>query len=288
MLDHHALLAYEIPSVTQHLTPYDTVFYALSCGLGADPVDQAQLDYVDFHRALRVLPSMPVVMCYDLDLLTRPEFGIDAVKIVHGEEHVALHAELPVRATLTGTARITQLVDKGPGRGALLVLERLITDTSNGILLATVTSTIFLRGDGGFSGDIGPVLPEISAVSVSPVPLGPPDVVIELPTRPEQALYYRLNGDENPLHADPEFAARAGFPRPILHGLCTFGVVTHALLRGLGQYQPGALADIGCRFSSPVFPGESITTEIWANGAFRARVAARDVVVVSNGFARFA
>ncbi len=284
MLDHNALLAYQIPPVTQHLTPHDTAFYALSCGLGADPMDQAQLDYVDFHRDLRVLPSMPVVMCYGRSLLTRPEFGIDAVKIVHGEEHVTLHAKLTAEATLTGTARITQLVDKGPGRGALLVLER--TDAATQNLLATVTSTVFMRGDGGFSGAVGPILPETPASPANPAPDGPPDIVIELPTRPEQALYYRLNGDENPLHADPDFAARAGFPRPILHGLCTFGVVTHALLRGLGQYHPGALAEIGCRFSSPVFPGESITTEIWANGAFRARVAARDAVVVSHGVAR--
>ena len=105
--------------------------------------------------------------------------------------------------------------------------------------------------------------------------------------RPEQALYYRLNGDDNPLHADPEVARRAGFARPILHGLCTFGVVTHALLRGLGGYEPAGLREMTLRFSAPVFPGETIRTEMWRDGSFRARVLERDVVVVDHGLARF-
>jgi acyl dehydratase len=110
-------------------------------------------------------------------------------------------------------------------------------------------------------------------------------MTVDLPTRPEQALYYRLNGDDNPLHADPEVAARAGFPRPILHGLCTMGVVVHALLRALCDYDPAALRSVGLRFSAPVFPGETIRTEVWRGGGFRARVLERDVVVVSNGLA---
>ena len=112
----------------------------------------------------------------------------------------------------------------------------------------------------------------------------PPDASIDLPTRPEQALYYRLNGDDNPLHSDPEIAARAGFPRPILHGLCTLGVVCHALVRTLCGYEAARLRQMDLRFSAPVFPGETIRTEIWREGgAFRARVVERDVVVVNNG-----
>jgi acyl dehydratase len=120
-----------------------------------------------------------------------------------------------------------------------------------------------------------------------PLPGSPPDLVVDLATRPEQALLYRLNGDDNPLHADPAVAAAAGFPRPILHGLCTLGVVTHALLRGLAGYRAASLRRLELRFSAPVFPGETIRTEIWRNGAFRARVVERDRIVVNNGLAAF-
>ncbi len=145
-------------------------------------------------------------------------------------------------------------------------------------MLATATATVFLRGDGGCGGGFG-----AAAGPPNPVPNGLPDHVIDLPTRPEQALLYRLNGDDNPLHADPAVAAAAGFARPILHGLCTFGVVAHALLRALCGYDPARLRSVTLRFSAPVFPGETIRTEIFAGGAFRARALERDVIVVSNG-----
>jgi acyl dehydratase len=120
------------------------------------------------------------------------------------------------------------------------------------------------------------------------MPDGQPDIVIDLPTRPEQALYYRLNGDDNPLHADPEVAKRAGYARPILHGLCTLGVITHALLQGLGNYDAERFKELSLRFSAPVYPGETIRTQIWKNGAFRARVVERDSIVVNNGKVVFA
>jgi acyl dehydratase len=122
---------------------------------------------------------------------------------------------------------------------------------------------------------------------VAPAPEGTPDVTIDLPTRPEQALFYALNGDDNPLHSDPAVAARAGFPRPILHGLCTLGVVFHALLRELGGYEAERFRSLQLRFSAPVFPGETIRTEIWRDGSFRARAAEREVIVVGNGRAVF-
>ena len=131
------------------------------------------------------------------------------------------------------------------------------------------------------------VLTERQRAALMALPEGEPDLVVDLPTRPEQALLYRLNGDDNPLHADPDFAAEAGFPRPILHGLCTLGVVAHALLRALGGYDPARFRALDLRFSAPVFPGETIRTEIWRGGAFRARALERGVVVVSNGLARF-
>ena len=281
MIDYENLLNFPIPEVRQRVTPRDAVFYALSVGLGQDPMDKRQLDFVDVHRKLRVMPSMAVVLAHPGFWLRNPETGVDAVKVVHGEQTITLHRPLPVEGELIGRTRVTGLVDKGEGKGALMYSEKEIRDAS-GTLLAVTGSTTFLRGDGGFGGPSGPVKP------VNPIPETPPDITVDLPTRTEQALYYRLNGDDNPLHSDPDVAAKAGFPRPILHGLCTLGVVTHALLRELGNYETESMKSLSLRFSSPVYPGETIRTEIWRGGAFRARVVERDVVVVNNGAAVFA
>jgi len=278
-LDPARLLAYPLPPVHQTLTKRDTVLYALSVGLGQDPLDERQLDFVDPQRGLKALPSMAVVLGYPGFWLKDPATTVDAVRLVHGEQGLVLHRPLPVEGEVIGETRITGLVDKGAGKGALLYTEKRLVDRMTGDLLATATATIFLRGDGGFGGPAGPV----QAAHV--MPQGAPDIVIDLPTRPEQALLYRLNGDDNPLHADPATAAAAGFDRPILHGLCTFGVVTHALLRGLCGYDPGRLRSMSLRFSAPVFPGETVRTEVFHDGSFRASVVERGVVVVNNGHA---
>ncbi len=278
MIDHDALMAYSIPEMRQQRTQRDTILYALSVGLGADPMDTRQLDFVDQHRTLRAMPGMAVVLGHPGLWAASPDTGIDALRLVHGEQSITLHGALPVEGEIVGRTRVTGLVDKGPGRGALMYTEKQVFDSA-GRLLAITESTTFMRGDGGYGGPSAPVRPP------HPAPEGEPDVVVDLPTRPEQALYYRLNGDDNPLHADPDFAARAGFPRPILHGLCTMGVVVHALLRTLCDYDPAGLRSVGLRFSAPVYPGETIRTEIWRNGGFRARVVERDVVVVNNGLA---
>lgn len=277
MLDPDRLLAYDVPLVRQSLTARDTVLYALAVGFGHDPMDAAQLDFVDQRRALKAVPSMAVVLGYPGFWLADPGTTVDAVRVVHGEQGFVVHRPIPVEGELVGATRITGLVDKGAGKGALLYSEKRLTDAASGALIATTTGTTFLRGDGGFGGASGPTKPSHL------VPEGPADHVVDLTTRPEQALLYRLMGDDNPLHADPAVAAAAGFARPILHGLCTFGVVTHALLRALCGYDPGRLRAVDLRFSAPVFPGETIRTEIYADGSFRARVVERDAVVVNNG-----
>ena len=276
-INYETLMNFTIPDVHHTLTKREAAFYALSCGFGADPMDEAQLDYVDFDRELKIVPSMPVVLGYLPGFIADPRTGIDHVKVVHGDQSVEWLGPLETGQNVICRNRIVSLIDKGEGRGALMVMLRDITDASTGAALAKTTATIVLRGDGGFGGPSGPVpVPVIT-------PERAPDLIVDLPTRPEQALYYRFNGDDNPLHAAPKFAAMAGFPRPILHGLCTFGVVTHALLKAVCNYNPSHLTKFGCRFSAPVFPGETIRTEIWADGFFRARVVERDVVVVSNG-----
>jgi acyl dehydratase len=276
------LMAYRIPEVRQRITPRDAVFYALSVGFGQDPLDIRQLDFVDSHRPLRAVPTQSVVLAHPGFWMADPKTGIDAVRVVHGEQRIVMHRPLPVDGEVVGTTRITGIVDKGQGRGALMYSEKEVRDTSSGELLATTRSTTFLRGDGGFGGPSGPVEPP------HPIPETAPDFVVEMPTRPEQALYYRLNGDDNPLHADPAIAEKAGFSRPILHGLCTLGVVGHALLGALGGYDASRFEQLAMRFSSPVYPGETIRVEIWRDGSFRALVPARDVLAVNNGLAVFA
>lgn len=284
MIHEQHLLNYPIPEIRQRLRWQDVALYNLSCGLGQDPMDRRELPFT-YEPGLVALPSMPVVLGYPGFWLKAPDTGVDWVKVVHGEQSLTLHRPVPIEGEVIGTSRVTRLVDRGAGKGALIYSERVIRDAATGEKIATVEMTTFARGDGGFGGQPGPVK------TPHPEPEGPPAITVDLATRPEQAAYYRLNGDHNPLHIDPDVATKAGFPRPILHGLCTYGVVCHALLRALCDYDVRRFGRMDVRFSSPVYPGETLRTEIWhepGGAAFRARVVERDVVVVSNGLFRHA
>ena len=284
MINEQHLLAYPIPEIRQRLSWQDVALYNISVGLGQDPMDTRQLPFT-YEPGMTAMPSMAVVLGYPGFWLKAPDTGVDWVKVVHGEQSLVLHKPLPAAGEIIGRSRVTRIVDRGAGKGALIYSERVVLDAATGEPLATLESTTFARGDGGFGGAPGPVR------QPHPEPEGPPEVTLDLPTRPEQAAIYRLNGDHNPLHIDPDVAQKAGFPRPILHGLCTFGVVCHALLRALCDYDVARFGRMDLRFSAPVFPGETIRTEIWheaGGAAFRARVVERDVVVVSNGLFRFA
>ncbi|WP_291297770.1 MaoC/PaaZ C-terminal domain-containing protein [Elioraea sp.] len=278
-LDPDWLLRYPIPEVSETRTRKDTMLYALSIGLGHDPMDDWQRRFVTEPKLL-ALPTMAVVLGYPGFWLGRPDTGVDATRLVHGEQSIILHRPLPVEGAVIGRSRVTGLVDRGAGKGALLYSTREVFD-GDGNALATLDSTTFLRGDGGFGGAAGPVK------QPHPIPDRAPDATLSLGTRPEQALLYRLNGDLNPLHADPAVAAKAGFPRPILHGLCTMGVVGHALVRLCCAGAPERMRRLDLRFSAPVFPGETIVTEVWEEGpgrfAFTALVAERETMVINNG-----
>lgn len=275
------LLDYPIPEIRQNLTQRDSILYALSVGFGQDPLDDRQLDFVDHRRQLTAVPSMAVVLGYPGFWLSDPVTGVDPASVLHGEQSFELLRPLPVAGNLIGRTRVTGLVDKGPGGGALMLSEKRLEDADSGELLAVTSSTTFLRGGGGFggSGSGGPAPHRL--------PDRDPDMAVDLPTRPEQALLYRLNGDDNPMHADPKVAAAAGFARPILHGLCSFGFACHAVVRSLSDYRADRVGRMRARFTAPVFPGETIRTEIWADGSFRARVVERDVVVLNNGHVEF-
>jgi acyl dehydratase len=278
-LDPDKLLALDIPDVEHTYGPKDCILYALGLGLGQDPMDENELAFV-YEKNLKVLPTFPVVQGYSAYTFKRPELGITWTHVVHGEHAVSVHAPIACEGTVIGRTRILDVIDKGEGRGALIYSEREIIDKASGALLATINQTTFCRADGGFGGA------KREAAAPHSIPERAPDIVCDLPTRPETALIYRLSGDINPLHAEPAFARAGGYPRPILHGLATFGVAGHALLKSVCGYDPARLTAMAGRFSAPVFPGETIRTEIWRDGgiaSFRARVVERDVIAINNG-----
>jgi len=278
-LNPDALLALQIPDVEHTYGPKDCILYALGLGLGQDPLNRDELAFV-YEKNLKVLPTFAVMLGYTAYWLRRPEIGVTWEKVVHGEHGMTLHAPLAPEGTVIGRTRILDVVDKGAGRGALVYSQREIFDKASGRRLVTLTQTTFCRGDGGFGGA------KREAPAPHPLPARPADGVVDFATRPEMALIYRLSGDANALHVDPDFARAAGFPRPILHGLATFGVAGHALLKAACGYDPTRVTAMTGRFSAPVYPGETIRTEFWRDGgvvSFRARVLERDVTAIDHG-----
>jgi acyl dehydratase len=278
-IDTEKLLALKIPDIEHTYTDKDTILYALGVGLGYEPLDVEQISFV-YEKNLKALPTFAAVLGYPGFWVRDYPTGIDWVRSVNGEQAVVLHKPVAATGTVIGRTKILDVIDKGAGKGALIYTERTVTDKVSGALIATVTQTTFCRADGGFGG------PQRESPPVHAIPDRMPDLVCDLPTRPEIATIYRLSGDRNPLHIEPAVAKAAGFERPILHGLATFGVAGHALLKSVCGYDPARLAAFGGRFSSPVFPGETIRTEMWRDGAvisFRASVVERNVVAMNNG-----
>jgi acyl dehydratase len=278
-IDYEKLLSLKIPEVVQAYTEKDAILYALGVGLGHDPMDEDELPFV-YEKNLKVLPTFAAVLGWPGFWLRDLDTGVDWVKVVAGEQGLVLHRPLQRRGSTIGRTRVTEIIDKGAHKGALVYSERALIDGGSGERIATVTQTTVCRGDGGFGG------PPREGPAVHPIPARPPDLICDRPTRPEAALIYRLSGDPNPLHADPAVAKAAGFPRPILHGLASFGIACHGILKCLCDHDPGRIAAISGRYSAPVFPGETIRTEMWREGAivsFRARVIERDVIALNNG-----
>jgi len=283
MIDYEKTKAWRSGPVRHSYTAKDTMLYALGVGYGAHPLDENELRHV-YEKELAAVPTMAAVLASPgFWMRENKELGIDALKLVHGEQGVTLHAPLPPAATLVGNSRVTRIVDKGEGKGAVMHVEKTLTDEA-GTAIATVEMVLFLRGDGGFSKNSGGDEPAPAAPAT---PDSPPDAVIELPTRPEAALLYRLSGDMNPLHADPAVAAKAGFPRPILHGLATYGNACRGIVATFCGHDATRLKSIRARLSSPVYPGETLVLECWrvsgAEIAFSASVKERGIKVLSNG-----
>ena len=275
------ILNWPFDDVVETYAMRDSIIYALGLGFGFNPTDPDELKYV-YEDGLRTFPTMPVVLGHPGPWMTDPESGIDYVKVLHGEQHLEIHHDLPVEGTLVAENKVIDVVDKGADKGALIVNERKLYEQASGDLLCTQKSVIFARGNGGFGG------PVTASPKPHMLPDREPDATVDIPTSPQAALLYRLNGDYNPLHADPAVAEKAGFKAPILHGLASFGIAARAVLQSLNNTDSSRLKSFGLRFSAPVYPGETIRTEIWRDGnevSFRARVPERDVIALTNGLA---
>ncbi len=255
----------------------DSLLYSLGVGAGvADPTG-AELEFTtenSMNIEQKALPTMVVVLGQGAG--KGPDFGdFDLTMLVHGGQTIQLHQTLPPEGTARSITRVADIFDKG--KAAIVVLENTVTDTS-GAPMWTSTSSLFIRGEGGWGGDRGP------SSSDSAVPDRAADDVVSYTTRPDQALLYRLNGDRNPLHSDPQFAALAGFDKPILHGLCTWGFTGRALLHKVCEGDPDRFGSMEGRFSTPVMPGDQLDVHIWREEdgvAFQTRVG--DSVVLDAG-----
>ncbi|MCG2623414.1 MaoC family dehydratase N-terminal domain-containing protein [Arthrobacter sp. I2-34] len=264
---------------TLEWTERDTLLYAVSVGAGQDPLAELALTTENSEGlAQQVLPSFGVVVGQQV---LRPDIGdFDRSKLVHAEQHFELHRPLTASGALAVTARVGAIYDKGSG--ALVWTETTSVDAATGEPVMTARSASFIRGEGGFGGERGPA-------AAWDAPARQPDVEVAMPVRPEQALLYRLNGDRNPLHSDPAFAARGGFDRPILHGMCTFGFTCRALVAAAGG-DPARLTAMGGRFSAPVWPGDTLTVQVWQDNEdvlFRT-LRGDGTVVIDHGRARLA
>lgn len=277
-VDPSVLLNWPFPPVRHTYDAKDTILYALSVGLGADPLDAGQLSYVR-ESDTRTLAAMSTILAPTGPWTANPATGVTRSHLVQSEQAVKLHQPLPEAGTVESHARVIAVTDRGRDRGAVIHLQREIFDVGTGTLLATLDSASICRADGGFGGSSEP------PTALHRLPEREADAIEELPTLSQQALLYRLNGDRNPLHADPDYARRAGFEQPILHGLCTFGMANHAVVRRYCGYSD-AVTEISARFSSPVFPGDTLRVELWRDGnivSFRIWSVRMSTKVLDNG-----
>jgi hypothetical protein len=261
-------------------TDREVMLYAVGIGMGADPMDQKELPFVNegylTPRELKVVPTYASVAAWGA---TAGPIDVNRVMVVDGERDIVFHKPLTVKANITADSSILGVFDKGKDKGAVILRKTVLKD-EKGDNLATLIASQFARGDGGFGG------PSDGQPEPHKIPTRAPDKSVDISTRPDQALIYRLCGDRNPLHSDPEFAKRAGFDRPILHGMCTYGLSCRAVLQTYADYDPRAFRQHVTRFSAPVFPGETVSFDLWREGnviSLEGRVKARNVTVIRNG-----
>jgi 3-hydroxyacyl-CoA dehydrogenase/3a,7a,12a-trihydroxy-5b-cholest-24-enoyl-CoA hydratase len=271
-----SLVGQKLPPSTFEYDDRDVILYALGVGAGSD-----ELQYV-YERGLKVVPTFGVVPAFPALMSLVTVAKVNPVMLLHGEQRIEVKKPFPIAAKVTTMSTIRAIYDKG--RGALIVADAETTDEA-GEVLCVNTFGAFVRGEGGFGGDRGPSGPK------NVPPERPPDEVVEMQTLPQQAAIYRLSGDRNPLHIDPNFAKMAGYDQPILHGLCTFGHVARAVIQKYCGGDPDRFKGLDVRFSGVVFPGDKIITEMWKESNTQITLQAktqRGEVVLGNAAATVA
>ena len=263
----------------------DSLLYAVAIGMGRDPMDRKELAYVCETMGDQVVPTAATVLSRPSRASAGAGFGsgfmakMNFTLMLHGEQRLQVQQPIPRAADILINSGTTGVYDKGPGKGALVTNETIVK-LASGAPLFTLGSTLFFRGDGGFGGSAtGAPEPHV-------LPTRAPDVVCEMPGRADQAFVYALCGDRNPLHRDLDVAKRAGFEAPILHGLCSYGIACHAVIKTMLDYDAAAVTGFDVRFSTPVYPGETQVVEMWRDGnviSFRVRLKERNVVSINNG-----
>ena len=277
-LNYEKVIATGVTNLETSYGDTETMLYAQSVGFGRDAVDRKELPYVyEQGTLLRTVPTLASAIVPDM---FPPDLGWDYSQVLHVEQRLTLYRPLPPAAELLLDKRVVEVFDRGATRGAMFLFEvdgRLAKDDT---ALFTAGATVIARGDGGFGGPAGKGPPAHRA------PRREPDLSCDIPTRSDQALLFRLNGDRNPLHADPDAATSAGFSIPILHGLCTYGIACRAILQTICNYDHTLIEGFDARFSLPVLPGDTITTDMWQDGnivSFQCSVKERGCIVLRNG-----
>lgn len=277
-INYDALMAAGTADISCKYNERDSLLYALGVGFGSDQLESGALPYVVETMGRCTVPTM-ATMLPKLDFLN--ECGWDYSQVLHATQKLDLYRPLPTAAELLMSSRVVSAHDRGPGLGAVIRISTNARLKRDDTAMFTLESTVVARADGGFGGPANGSLPAMHSL-----PTREPDLSCDLQTRPDQALLYRLSGDRNPLHADPGVARAAGFDRPILHGLCTFGFACRAILKTICNYDFTLITGFEASFSAPVYPGETITTDMWQDRnvvSFRAHVKNRRSAVLGNG-----
>ncbi len=272
-----ALLAHRFPEIRHRYTERDAILYALGTGLGGDPADPQDLAYL-FETGLAVLPTLAVTLSSPGLWVKDPALGIDWVRLLHVAQTARFEAALPPQGEVVGTARVASVVDRGADRGAEVVVERTIADAGTGQRYCVLEQMLLLRGNGGFAANPAP-----RPARAMP-PDRAPDRRIPFPVSPRAALIYRLSGDWNPLHILPDVARRAGFARPILHGLASYGIAGWVVLKTFADADPARLKTLSMRFAGPVTPGDRLDFDLWRSGdAVQFQAGVGDRIVLDQG-----